>query len=96
MPYSKFQSTTRDLSLIVPENFEAGRIYECIRGLNLKELKEFLPVDIYKDAKLNGAISLSLKFIFQDMEKTLEDDDINALMDKILSELKEKLNIGIR
>ncbi|MEH1011074.1 hypothetical protein QM027_10475 [Campylobacter concisus] len=30
------------------------------------------------------------------MEKTLEDDDINALMDKILSELKEKLNIGIR
>ena len=63
---------------------------------NLKELKEFLPVDIYKDAKLNGAISLSLKFTFQDMEKTLEDDDINALMDKILSELKEKLNIGIR
>ena len=96
VPYSKFQSTTRDLSLIVPENFEAGRIYECIRGLNLKELKEFLPVDIYKDAKLNGAISLSLKFTFQDMEKTLEDDDINALMDKILSELKEKLNIGIR
>ena len=96
VPYSKFQSTTRDLSLIVPENFEAGRIYECIRGLNLKELKEFLPVDIYKDVKLNGAISLSLKFTFQDMEKTLEDDDINALMDKILSELKEKLNIGIR
>lgn len=96
VPYSKFQSTTRDLSLIVPENFEAGRIYECIRGLNLKELKEFLPVDIYKDAKLNGAISLSLKFTFQDMGKTLEDDDINALMDKILSELKEKLNIGIR
>ena len=96
VPYSKFQSTTRDLSLIVSENFEAGRIYECIRGLNLKELKEFLPVDIYKDAKLNGAISLSLKFTFQDMEKTLEDDDINALMDKILSELKEKLNIGIR
>lgn len=96
VPYSKFQSTTRDLSLIVPENFEAGQIYECIRGLNLKELKEFLPVDIYKDAKLNGAISLSLKFTFQDMEKTLEDDDINALMDKILSELKEKLNIGIR
>ena len=96
VPYSKFQSTTRDLSLIVPENFEAGRIYECIRGLNLKELKEFLPVDIYKDTKLNGSISLSLKFTFQDMEKTLEDDDINALMDKILSELKEKLNIGIR
>ncbi|ORI04476.1 phenylalanine--tRNA ligase subunit beta [Campylobacter concisus] len=96
VPYSKFQSTTRDLSLIVPENFEAGQIYECIRGLNLKELKEFLPVDIYKDAKLNGSISLSLKFTFQDMEKTLEDDDINALMDKILSELKEKLNIGIR
>ncbi|WP_103592996.1 phenylalanine--tRNA ligase subunit beta [Campylobacter concisus] len=96
VPYSKFQSTTRDLSLIVPENFEAGRIYECIRGLNLKELKEFLPVDIYKDAKLNGSISLSLKFTFQDMEKTLEDDDINALMDKILGELKEKLNIGIR
>ena len=95
-PYSKFPSISRDLSLIVPDGFEFAKIYECIRGLNLKELKEFLPVDIYRGAGLENSASVSLKFTFQDMDKTLEDEEVGVLMDKILSELKTKLNIGIR
>ncbi|MCD8213449.1 MAG: phenylalanine--tRNA ligase subunit beta, partial [Campylobacter sp.] len=94
--YSKFPSIRRDLSLVVPDGFEFGKIYECIKSLNLKELKEFLPVDIYRGAGLENAASVSLKFTFQDMDKTLEDDEISVLMDKILNELKQKLNIGIR
>ncbi|MBE3605747.1 phenylalanine--tRNA ligase subunit beta [Campylobacter sp. RM13119] len=94
--YSKFPSVSRDLSLVVPDGFEFAKIYECIKNLELKELKEFLPVDIYRGTGLENASSISIKFTFQDMQKTLEDEEINALMDKILVSLKEKLNIGIR
>ena len=94
--YSKFPSVSRDLSLVVPDGFEFAKIYECIRALNLAQLREFLPVDIYRGAGLENASSVTLKFTFQDMEKTLEDSEVIALTDKILSALKQNLGIGIR
>ena len=94
--YSKFPSVSRDLSLVVPDGFEFAKIYECVRALNLAQLREFLPVDIYRGAGLENASSVTLKFTFQDMEKTLEDSEVIALTDKILSALKQNLGIGIR
>ena len=41
-------------------------------------------------------MSLSVKFNFQDIQKTLEDEEVAAIMDKILDALKQKLNIGLR
>lgn len=95
-PYSKFPSISRDLSLIVPDGLEFARISECIRSLNLKELKEFTPVDIYRSKEFENSASISIKFSFQDMQKTLEDADVAEFMDKILEVLKKDLNIGIR
>ncbi|MCR4941766.1 MAG: phenylalanine--tRNA ligase subunit beta [Campylobacter sp.] len=94
--YSKFPSIGRDLSLIVPDGLEFVKIAECIKGLKLKELKEFAPVDIYRSAELGKNASISVKFVFQDDEKTLEDADVAEYMDKILKALKSDLDIGIR
>ena len=41
-------------------------------------------------------MSLSVKFNFQDIQKTLEDEEVAAIMDKILDALKQNLNIGLR
>ena len=41
-------------------------------------------------------MSLSIKFTFQDDSKTLEDEEIVAIMDSILRALKENLGIGLR
>ncbi|MFW5624747.1 MAG: hypothetical protein ACOCMW_02965, partial [Campylobacter hyointestinalis] len=68
----------------------------CIDELKISILKEFLPVDIYEDKSLNAKVSLSIKFIFQDMQKTLEDEEISAVMDQILQALNNKLGIGLR
>ncbi|WP_069636663.1 phenylalanine--tRNA ligase subunit beta [Campylobacter pinnipediorum] len=94
--YSKFPNVSRDLSLIVPDGMKFSEIKECIDSLSLKNLKDFLPVDIYKSDELKGSSSITIKFTFQDNEKTLEDEEINAIVDNILQALKGKLNIGIR
>ncbi|MBR2148279.1 MAG: hypothetical protein IJ965_02430, partial [Campylobacter sp.] len=54
------------------------------------------PVDIYADESLGDNISLSVKFTFQDDTKTLEDEEIVAIMDEILTALKDNLGIGLR
>ncbi|CAD7287361.1 phenylalanine--tRNA ligase subunit beta [Campylobacter suis] len=95
-PYSKFPSILRDLSLIVPDGLCFAKISECIKSLNITQLKEFAPVDIYRSADLGSNASVGVKFVFQDIEKTLEDSEVAAFMDKILDALKRDLNIGLR
>ena len=94
--YSKFPAVSRDLSLIIPKNMQFKAIKECIQSLKIERLQEFLPVDIYRDDKLGDNVSLSIKFSFQDLEKTLEDEEVVIMMDKILNALKQNLNIGLR
>ncbi len=94
--YSKFPSISRDLSFIVPKDIPYIEIKNCIENLNILTLKEFLPVDLYSDETLADKVSLSVKFTFQDMQKTLEDEEIADTIDKILAALNDKLGIGLR
>ena len=93
---SKFQSSKRDLSIITPKNMDYKDIKNTINNINIEEIKQFNLVDIYSDEKLGDNDSLTIKFVLQSENKTLEEDDITTIMDKILSQLNEKLNIGLR
>jgi len=93
---SKFQASRRDLSIIAPKNLEYKEIKKVIKSLRIKEIKQFNLVDIYSDEKLEDNESLTIRFILQSETKTFEENDINAIMDRILDKLKEELNIGLR
>ena len=92
---SKFQSLKRDLSILVPEDMEFAKISQKINAQKIKELKNFNLVDIYSDEKLGDFESLTLRFTLQSDEKTLEEEEIIAIMDNIISALDE-LNLKIR
>jgi len=93
---SKFQTSIKDLSLVTPKDMPYKNIKEVLNNLNISEIKQYNLVDIYSDEKLGDNESLTIRFVLQSDTKTLEDDDIVKIMDKILSELNEKLNIGLR
>ncbi len=93
---SKFQSSKRDLSIIAPANLEYKEIKNIINTLKIKEIKQFHLVDVYSDEKLGDDESLTIKFVLQSEDKTLEEEDINKVMDAVLEELNNKLNIGLR
>lgn len=94
--YSKMPSISRDLSLIVPKNLRYQNIKKCIQKLEISDLKEFRLIDIYEDENLGQNFSLTINFVFQNMENSLKDDEITGKMDKILSTLKNELNLEIR
>lgn len=94
--YSKFQSSKKDLSIIVPKTLEYKEIKKVINSLNNSLIKQFNLVDTYTDEKLQDSESLTLRFVLQSNEKTLEDEDINGVINSILDVLKEKLNITLR
>ncbi len=82
----RFPKVTRDLSLVVDKNMPYKAIFEIIDSLGIEELKDFYPIDIYD---LGDKNSLTIRFILQ-ADKTLQENEINDIMEKILNALKEK------
>ena len=95
-PYSSFPATSRDLSVLVSSELKYEQIKECIEALKVENLQSFYPTDLYSDKSLGDKKSLTISFSFQSNEKTLTDDEINALMQRILDALKESLGVELR
>ncbi|MDY2763892.1 phenylalanine--tRNA ligase subunit beta [Campylobacter sp.] len=95
-PYSSFPATSRDLSVLVSSELKYEQIKECIEALKVENLQSFYPTDLYSDKSLGDKKSLTISFSFQSNEKTLTDDEINTLMQRILDALKESLGVELR
>ena len=75
---------------------EYKEIKKAINSLNNTNIKQFNLIDIYNDEKLGDSESLTIRFVLQNDEKTMEDEDITSTMNSILDILNEKLSIGLR
>jgi phenylalanyl-tRNA synthetase beta chain len=93
---SKYQSSKRDLSIVAPKDLEYSLIKKQINLLDIKQIKQFNLIDIYSDETLKDNESLTIKFVLQDDDKTMEENEITEIMNKILTQLKENLNISLR
>ena len=93
---SKYQASIRDLSIIMPKTMKYEEVKSVIERYATKELVRFYPVDKYSDKTLRKNMSLSIRFVLQSHDKTLEEEEITSTMDTILKALNEELKIGLR
>ena len=93
---SKYQASYRDLSLLMPSSMEFATLKSVIDATKTGEVVRYYPVDRYSDASLGENVSLSVRFVLQSSEKTLEEEDITTAMQSILDGLKNELGIGLR
>lgn len=94
--YSKFQASFRDLSILVPLEMTYEKIRNVISSATTEEVVRFYPVDRYSDEKLGENVSLTLRFVLQSMDKTLEEEDITTAMSGILGALENELGLSLR
>ena len=93
---AKFPAVTRDISMVVPKAVLAGDIEKMIRQRGGKKLEELTLFDIYEGSQIkDGFKSMAYSLVFRDKEKTMEDDEINSAMKKILKGLQD-LGIELR
>lgn len=87
----------RDFSLLLDSKVQYGQIEEIARNVDKNLLKEVGLFDVYEGKNLpEGKKSYAVKFIFQDAEKTLQDAQIDSVMNKIRQGLEEKLGAELR
>ena len=94
---SKFPSVSRDLALLIDKNVEFAQIEQIARQTEKKLLKSVELFDVYEGKNLpEGKKSYAVNFILQDEQKTLNDKQIDAIMQKLIANLKKQLNAELR
>ncbi|MGM0622479.1 MAG: phenylalanine--tRNA ligase subunit beta [Campylobacterota bacterium] len=93
---SKYQAMSRDLSVLIPKQMPYEQVKALLDELEIENLQSFYPVDIYEDKSLKDQKSLSLRFMIQSMDKTLQDEDLDLIMDVILKHLSDKAGATLR
>ena len=94
---SKFPSVSRDLALLIDKSVEFEQIEQIARQTEKKLLKSVELFDVYEGKNLpEGKKSYAVNFILQDETKTLNDKQIEAIMTKLINNLKQKLGAELR
>ncbi|MCF6205905.1 MAG: phenylalanine--tRNA ligase subunit beta [Sulfurovum sp.] len=95
-PISKFQGVYKDLSIVIDKSLNYYEVAKVLQSLELPMLKESYPVDVYTDEKLGDKKSLTIRFFIQSMEKTLEESDIENVMNQIMEALQKHCGAELR
>jgi phenylalanyl-tRNA synthetase beta chain len=87
----------RDLALLVDTNVTYDDIRQVVEATEKKLLKSMTLFDVYESKKLEaGKKSYAISMILQDDEKTLNDKQIDAIMNKIIKNLETQLGAKLR
>ena len=90
-------AVSRDLALLVDNTVEFAQIEQVARQAEKKLLKQVELFDVYEGKNLPaGKKSYAVNFILQDEEKTMNDKQIDAIMQKLIASMKKQLNAELR
>ncbi|MCL3849912.1 MULTISPECIES: phenylalanine--tRNA ligase subunit beta [Parabacteroides] len=94
---SKFPAVKRDLALLLDKSVQFAEIQKIAEDSERKLLKEVSLFDVYEGKNLPaGKKSYAVSFYLQDETKTLNDKQIDAIMQKIRKNLEDKLGASLR
>ena len=95
VPYPKVM---RDLNLVIPEEQEVGSILEIFHKYGKKLITRSEAVNVFKEKESigEGVKSVTFSLTFQDPSKTLEDKDVNPIIDEIIRVAEKTFNAKLR
>lgn len=96
-PLPKTMAVKRDLALLVDNAVTLQQIDATVRESERKLLRDVTLFDVYEGDKLPaGKKSYAINITLQDDERTLNDKQIDAVMNKIITNLRQKVGAELR
>lgn len=94
---SKFPAVKRDLALLIDKKVQFAEIEKIAYETDKKLLKSVELFDVYEGKNLEaGKKSYAVSFMLQDENATLNDKQIDKVMQKLIANLQNKLNAKLR
>ncbi len=93
----KFPAVKRDLALLLDDNIEFKEIYNLAFQSERSLLKDVDLFDVYQGKNLpQGKKSYAVSFVLQDDKKTLNDKQIDKIMQKLLQTFEKNIKATLR
>jgi phenylalanyl-tRNA synthetase beta chain len=94
---SRYPANRRDIAVVVDEQYASGDILRCIEKFGGNQLVGLNLFDIYKGKGIaEGYHSLAISMTLQDPARTLEEQEIQAVVERVLTALSEKFGASLR
>lgn len=95
---SRYPSVERDISFIIDKSINLNNYYELVRDCAENLIEEVRLMDSYENDEKFGKDKKSYTFhiIYRSLEKTLTNEEVNKIHDKITEKTKQELQATIR
>ncbi|PKH57081.1 phenylalanine--tRNA ligase subunit beta [Shewanella sp. Choline-02u-19] len=94
---SKFPANRRDIAIVVDDSVAAADVVKMIRKVGENQLVGINLFDVYQGKGVEeGKKSLAIALLLQDNSRTLEEKEIAAMVDVVVSSLKDEFNASLR
>ena len=94
---SRFPAIRRDLAIVVSESVTAEAVRECVSAEQVDIVRDIRFFDQYRGQGVEpGSKSLAIGLILQAESRTLTDDEVDAVIHRIISALERELKATLR
>ena len=95
---SKYPEIARDVSFVVEKDMNLNNYYEIVRDFAKNLIEEVKVIDSYEDENKFGENKKSYTFriVYRSPEKTLTNEEVNEIQEKIREKTKQELNAILR
>ena len=94
---SRFPSVRRDLAIVVEEAVPVQKLLDCVQNAAGEVLRDTTVFDIYRGAGIEtGRKSVAIGLNLQDVSRTLTDDETDAIVARVVSDLERECSATIR
>ncbi len=94
---SKFPAIRRDLALLVGRDVLAAALENAVNKAAIPQLVSYYLFDVYAGSGIpENQKSIALSLIFQDFSRTLEDAEINRMVDAVVTSLRDEVGAALR
>jgi phenylalanyl-tRNA synthetase beta chain len=94
---SRYPSIRRDLAFVVDDNLEAGVLQAAVKEVAGDLLQQMTVFDVYQGKGIEtGRKSIAFGLILQDNSRTLTEQDIEAVVDNVTTQLGDKFAATLR
>jgi phenylalanyl-tRNA synthetase beta chain len=96
-PINKFPSISRDLAIVVKKDISSDTIYNLIKQTGKHTVTGIKLFDVYTGENVaSDEKSLAFNITFEDSTKTLETEEVDKLVDRIVKRLEREVNAKLR
>jgi phenylalanyl-tRNA synthetase beta chain len=96
-PPSRFPDTIRDIAMLISDEVPFITVRECLNALRIKEIEEVSIFDLYRGEHIPpGQKSIAIRLRYRSHDRTLTDDEVARLHERVTNHLLQEIKVTIR